>query len=57
MQEKLIGAYATSTGTGWAAYDKHGFTRPISSDEAAELESDRNGRNASAGKLPSPRHD
>lgn len=38
-----IGAYRAHGG-GWAAYDKHGRTRPINADQAEKLEAERKER-------------
>lgn len=54
MPQNPIGAYATDTGTGWAAYNKHGQTWSVSTEDADTLEHDRNTRNVNAKKPASP---
>lgn len=49
-----IGAYPAENETGWAAYDKHGRTWPVSERDAAEYETDRANRLEAAGKPQSP---
>ena len=51
MQKKPIGAYATESRTGWAAYDKEGHTWPVDDEEAVTLEKDRKARISNAAKL------
>jgi hypothetical protein len=48
-QDKPVSAYATHTGTGWAATDKHGRTWSVNADTAANIEADRSNRNENKG--------
>lgn len=49
-QKPLISAYRTHGGTGWAACDAEGKSRPVGPAEGAQIETDRKARNAKAGK-------
>lgn len=52
--DKPVSAYATHTGTGWAASDKHGRTWLVDADTAETIEADRSYRNENKGKPHSP---
>ena len=54
MDYDLIGAYKTTSKTGWAGYNKEGNTWSVEANTGQQLEADRVARNIKNGQPASP---